>query len=191
MRSKNNRKLNVWEKVGRTSLLLFLAFTVTLSSLPIAAMAGGVEPVPQYLDPNDILGKLPQGAMGANPQYPSPLTDMAPPIPQGMQGGMPQPPVSDSATLGAPDPITSQAGDMNQGAFLHPVDVTTGEVKLQQTDIRLPGNGFGFTLERTYDAGMEEPGWEIHNSNMTITAIVLLKSMATERLYSAITRPIY
>lgn len=24
--------------------------------------------------------------------------------------------------------------------------------------IRLPGNGFGFTLERTYDASMEEPG---------------------------------
>ncbi|MEX2414877.1 MAG: DUF6531 domain-containing protein, partial [Paenibacillaceae bacterium] len=158
MRRNNNRKFNVWKKTGRTALMLFLAFTVTLSSLPIASVAGGVERVPQYLDPSDILDKLPQGAMGASPQYANPVSDLAPPIPQGMQGGLPQPPVSDPTALGAPDPTTSQAGSMNSGAYTHPVDVTTGKVKLQQTDIRLPGNGFGFTLERTYDADKEEPG---------------------------------
>jgi RHS repeat-associated protein len=158
MRRRNKRNVHVLKTIGRTMLMLFLALSVTLSSLPIAAMAGGVEPIPQYLDPNDILGKLPGGAMGASPQYPSPFRDLAPPIPQGMQGGFPQPPVSDPAALGAPDPTTSGAGGLNQGAYTHPVDVTTGKIKLQQTDIRLPGNGFGFTLERTYDADREEPG---------------------------------
>lgn len=85
---------------------------------------------------------------------------------QGVAPTIPRTPALFPSSSRADTPMSPSASG-NQGATQaeppaftnqHPVDVLTGEVKLFQQDITLPGIGFGFDLERTYSSTVDEVG---------------------------------
>ena len=112
-----------------------------------------------FVTPEDILGSIPKYS-GDPFKLPNPLNGTLPNSPS--TGGQEQPPQ-------APGEINfPNLPDLNNN-FTHNVAPATGALRLQETDVSLPGNSMGFKLERSYsslveDAGAFGIGW---NHNLT------------------------
>jgi hypothetical protein len=138
-------------------IVSFIAFFVIFSSMQMSvfAMGGNGSTVPGYVDPLDILKQLPGQADGYHPQLPNPLQNAVPSLPSGLNPGQPAAPGAGSS---GGTSTQSAAGPESEDPMNHPVDLATGQLKLKSADIRLPGIGFGFDLERTYDSSVSEQG---------------------------------
>jgi hypothetical protein len=102
-----------------------------------------------FHDPNSILGQLP--GMNQDPvPVPNPTQGMMPALPSAAVGNM-SPAVPPAIRNEVAPPTLSPVTE-------HNVDLVTGYLKQSETDIKLPGIGFGFELERSYSSNNQEPG---------------------------------
>lgn len=130
-----------------------LMFTVLFTNFFPAQLLAAANDAPQFMSPHEIMNHLPgQQQRNPTPQAPNPLQQAFPNLPQGMQGGMPNSPLIDSPQMNGQRLPDSQDG------MQHPVNIVTGQLSLKETDLNLPGVGFGFQLDRVYDPNRESVG---------------------------------
>jgi hypothetical protein len=137
----------------KRAIALLLSMLIAFSTWPVSsclAAERGVPP-PQMYDPREVLSLLPgQKAAAGLPAIPNPLRDAVPRLPNGMPRGVPQQPgIPGIQPEAVPAPLHGPQD------HIHPVNIATGRMDLKAIDLRLPGKGFGFELERTYRPDQE------------------------------------
>lgn len=118
-----------------------------------------------FMDPTSIMDMLPDQQQ-REPQVPNPVDKLTPSIPQPLQNQQsPQGPVNQPQADSLPNNAENKPADVN---------LATGNLNFDKTDLDIPGIGFGFTLKRTYSSekdtvGAFGRGWDFNfNSQLRI-----------------------
>ena len=155
MYRRNNKRA-----ISLITAVVFMLGTLISSTSSVFADYNGYNGNDAFMTPEDILGSIPK--YNGDPfKLQNPLSGTLPNSPAA-GAGTEQPPQ-------APGEINlPKLPDLNNN-FTHNVAPATGALRLQETDLLLPGNGMGFKLGRSYSslveaAGAFGTGW---NHNLT------------------------
>ncbi|MDF2652335.1 MAG: hypothetical protein K0Q73_8140, partial [Paenibacillus sp.] len=152
-------------KLLKSGFSIFLSVLLLFTSIPLQGFADDLSFNDNFMDPTSIMDMLPDQQQMA-PQVPNPVDQLTPSIPKPLQGQQsPQGPVNQPQADSSPNAAESKPADVN---------LATGNLSFDKTDLDIPGIGSGFTLKRTYSSdkdtvGAFGRGWDFNfNSRLQI-----------------------
>ncbi|HUV84249.1 MAG TPA: DUF6531 domain-containing protein, partial [Methanosarcinales archaeon] len=129
--------------------LVFILSTLISSTTAVFADYSSYYGDYSFMTPEEILGNIPK--YNGDPfKLPNPLNGILPNSPA--SGAWAEQPPQAPGEINFPN-----LPDLNN-FFTHNVAPATGALRLQETDVSLPGNGMGFKLERSYSSLVENAG---------------------------------